>query len=160
MTTFRMLQARKSRQDEASSDPGNWMAIPYPEYHSFPTDGSRPLLYSYGKTYPSYSSWAITVSIGTSPYRKRLSEISTATIQLTQTADNLTTSIQTISNVSDPNHALLNNYSPKARISPLHSVIFCLSPMTPVMPEEIPPIHVAHATVPISAAHVTVPDED
>ena len=107
MTTFRMLQARKARQDEASSDPGNWMAIPYPEYHSFPTDGSRPLLYSYGKTYPTYSSWAITVSIGTSPYRKRLSEISTATIQLTQTADNLTTSIQTISNVLDPNHATL-----------------------------------------------------
>ena len=60
-----------------------------------------------GKTYPSYSSWAITISIGMSPYRKRLGEISTATIQLTQTAYDLKTSIHTFSNDSDPNHATL-----------------------------------------------------
>ena len=60
-----------------------------------------------GKTYPSYSSWAVTVSIGMSPYRKQLSEISTATIQLMQTADALATTTFQMTNGSDPNRATL-----------------------------------------------------
>ena len=83
-----------------------WLSFTLSTSLSPPTDPGHFFI-PMGKTYPSYSSWAVTVSIGTSPYRKRLSEISTVTIQLTETADALTASIQSSVNVSDPNHATL-----------------------------------------------------
>ena len=60
-----------------------------------------------GKTYPSYSSWAVTVSLSVIPYRKQLKEINTATLQLSLTADSLTADLRTPANASDPNLATL-----------------------------------------------------
>ena len=60
-----------------------------------------------GKTYPSYSSWAVTVSLSVIPYRKQLKEINTATLQLSLTADSLTADLRTPANTSDPNLATL-----------------------------------------------------
>ena len=60
-----------------------------------------------GKTYPSYSSWAVTISLSMSPYKKQLSEINTATIQLANTSDYLTDDVTKPTNATDPNLAVL-----------------------------------------------------
>ena len=95
------------RKDEAYST-SNWMTYP-DAYHRFSrsTNGSWTFLRAMGKTYPSYSSWAVTISLSMSPYKKQLSEINAATIQLANTSDYLTDEITKPTNATDPNLAVL-----------------------------------------------------
>ena len=59
-----------------------------------------------GKTYPSYSSWAVSVSISMLPYKKELAKIETATLALTVTTASLDRNAPLL-NTSDPNQAAL-----------------------------------------------------
>ncbi|XP_043213570.1 uncharacterized protein LOC122377530 [Amphibalanus amphitrite] len=73
-----------------------------------PTDPGH-LFIPLGKTYPSYSSWAITLSISMKPYRKDVRRINDATNELSRTARTLLAnhSPPTNATAADPAHASL-----------------------------------------------------
>ena len=73
-----------------------------------PTDPGH-LFIPLGKTYPSYSSWAITLSISMKPYRKDVRKINDATNELSRTARALLAnhSPPTNATAADPAHASL-----------------------------------------------------
>ena len=60
-----------------------------------------------GRTYPSYSSWAVTISISMAPYRKQLREIFMATQHLHHTADSLVIDLKRPTNLSNPSQVSL-----------------------------------------------------
>ena len=108
MTSFSIiLQARKARQDGVVIGPSNWMDLPYEylECNHYPSDGSWTFLHSYGENVPQLQLLGRNCLYRYVPLQETAG-ISTATIQLTQTADAWATNIQQ-TNGSDPNHATL-----------------------------------------------------
>ena len=58
-----------------------------------------------GKIYPSYSSWAVTVSLSMTPYRRQLRIVEQATSALLRTAPNIPSPV---ANRSDPNRGIMS----------------------------------------------------
>ena len=85
-----------------------WLLLTVTIAAASPSDPGH-LFIPLGKTYPSYSSWAVTLSISVTPYRKEAKSIIDDTTQLSRTAKGLLTSPAPLNNAnnSNPNQASL-----------------------------------------------------